>query len=291
MRVNLISGLDENSCLETIGTPSQVYAWFLHKAFVEEGIDARLVNTSKLMTGTLPETDHTIIVSSVAHIVSLKKGGYLQKLRTATPGKLTWYMNADKLWGDDDQYFDYCFTQIEPYSQRPEKYVCAGWGVDPTYSYPEQGEKAAFFDSKVFLASTRHKTERAYQIYDSVLPKLNIKIYNPVPTYSSKRIPYPDYQAILRKCHYFLCTQFGDGGLNRLEAAACGALLVVPAKLYRQRTMRLLNHRVWHTEEELVGILNENVDIEANRERTLKHRWKDVVRRIIMTWINDYERQ
>ena len=126
------------------------------------------------------------------------------------------------------------------------------------------------------------KTKKAYQIYDSVLPKLDMKIYNPVPVHgSSRRLPYPDYQAILRKCHYFLCTQFGEGGLNRLEAAACGALLIVPAKLYRRRTMQLLNHRLWYTEEELIEALNEDVDVEANRQRALEHTWDKVARRIL----------
>lgn len=207
--------------------------------------------------------------------------GYAERLRESTLGKLVCYMNTDEL-RRGDHYFDHCFTQIEPRRGRPEKYVCVGWGVDPTYSYPEQDEKAAFLDSKVFHELSMKNVATVYQVYDNVLPKLNMKIYAPVPVYNEDpRLPYPDYQAILRKCHYFLCTQFGEGGITRLEAAACGALLVVPAKFRPRKTMRLLNHQLWYTEEDLIEALNEEVDIEANRRRALEHRWDDVVKRML----------
>ena len=279
MKINLVGELDENSRLEQISSPSQVYAWFLHKAFIENGVDVSLINESTLLKEDPPETDHTIVVSSAASYM-MRDVSYIPKLRASTAGKLTCYMNIDKLRGG--WFFDYCFTQIGPVSYRPEKYICVGWGVDPHYSYPEQDQKAAFLDSRNPHPQKMKKMGGAYQTYIDVLLKLNIKTYNPVPIYGkSKRLPYLDYQAILRKCHYFLCTQFGDGGLSRLEAAACGALIVVPTTLYRKRTMNLLNHRVWRTEEEFENILHEDVDVEANRQRALEHSWEKVVKRIL----------
>jgi len=281
VRINLIGDLHKSSRLERITTPNQVYAWFLHKALVENGVDVRLIYGPNLLEEMPPKTDHTIVISSATSYL-VNDSRYIQRLRSSTAGKLSAYMNVNKMRGRSDRHFDYCFTQIGPTTYRPEKYVCAGWGVDPTYSYPEQDEKAAFLDSKSPSPRMVRKVKKSYSIYDIALPKLDIKIHNPVATYNkSKRLPYPNYQAILRKCHYFLCTHFGDGGLNRLEAAACGALLVVPTKLYRKRTMSLLNHRVWHTEEELINILHEDVDIEANRRRALEHRWEDVAKRMI----------
>jgi len=281
MKINLISSLEEGWTLDKIISPNQVYTWFLHKAFINAGVDARLVKCNKLKQGHPPETDHTIVISAAAYTYMTTIEGYAERLRESTVGKLTCYMNTDELrYGD--HYFDHCFTQIKPRGGRPEKYVCVGWGVDPTYSYPEQKEKAAFLDSRVLHKQSMKTVEKVYQTYDSVLPKLDMKIYIPVPVYNKDpRLPYPDYQAILRKCHYFLCTQFGEGGITRLEAAACGALLVVPAKFYQKKTMRLFNHVVWYTEEDLVKALDEEVDIEANRARALEHRWKDVVKRII----------
>jgi len=279
LRVNLISSLDENSCLEKIFTPNQVYTWFLYKAFVEDDIDARLINEVDVLKKNLPKTDHTIVVSIAALASMMRTEEYVKRLRDSTTGKLARYMNADKIRGD--RYFDLCFTQIPPVPSRSEKHVCVGWGVDPNYSYPEQAERAAFLDSKVLQPRSMKKTRDVYQIYDDVLPELDIKIYNPVSIYNeSERLPYLEYQTILRKCHYFLCTQFGEGGLNRLEAAACGALLVVPHRLYRGRTMSLLNNQVWHTKEDLVNILCKDVNIEANRQRALEHNWKNVIRKM-----------
>jgi hypothetical protein len=278
LRINLISGLDEESAIESVYTPNQVYAWFLRKGFIENGVDARLINESNLLEAS--QTDHTIVVSS-ASSYRLRDAAFIQKLRSSTTGKLACYMNIDKLRGVD-RYFDYFFTQVGPVQYRPEKYICAGWGVDPSYSYPEQGGKAAFLDSKTLHPRQMRKVKKAYQIYDDVLPRSGVTVYNPVRVYNeSDRLSYPDYQAILRKCHFFLCTQYGDGGINRLEAAACGALLVVPTTLYRNRTMSLLNHQVWDTEEDLKSILHEEVDVESNRQRALKHRWGAVAKRII----------
>jgi len=279
VRINLVGDLHEDRRLDEITTPNQIYAWFLHKAFVESDVDVRLIPVSKLLEGMTPKADHTIVILSASSYV-LKNWRHTQKLRASTKGKLACYMNIDKL--KRSRCFDYCFTQIGPVIHQPEKYICVGWGVDPDYSYPEQSEKAVFLDSKSLNPYHMKKGEKTYSTYDNVLSTLNMKVYNPVAIYSeSKRLPYSDYQAILRKCHYFLCTQFGDGGLNRLEAAACGALLVVPAKLYRKRTMSLLNHRVWNTEEELISILQEDVDIEANRQRALEHTWDKVAKRIL----------
>ena len=281
LRVNLISSVDDDTSIEDIMSPNQVYAWFLHKAFVDAGVDVRLVKGVKLKKENPPETDHTIVISAAAYTYMTTIEGYAERLRESTAEKLVCYMNTDEL-RHGDHYFDHCFTQIEPRGGRPEKFICVGWGVDPEYSYPEQGEKAAFLDSKGFHELNMKSVAKVYQVYDNVLPKLDMKIYIPVPVYNKDpRLPYPDYQAILRKCHYFLCTQFGEGGITRLEAAACGALLVVPAKFRPRKTMKLFNHRIWYTEEDLIEILDEPVDIEANRRRALEHRWKDVVKGLI----------
>jgi len=279
--VNLISNLDENSRIEEINRPNQVYAWFLHKAFLGEGLDTNHVNETKLKQEQPPEADHTIVISAATIRYIIEEEGYAQRLRDSTSGKLACYMNTDGL-RSGEWLFDHCFTQMEPRRKQPKKYTCAGWGVEPDYSYPDQNERAAFLDSRIIRRRNMRRMKEIYQSYDSVLPQLDLRIYNPIPVYKKgKRLTYPDYQAILRKCYYFLCTQFGDGGLNRLEAAACGALLVVPASLYVKKTMTQLNHRIWRTEEDLIEILSEPVDIEANRRRAVEHTWRDVVEHIL----------
>jgi len=283
MRVNLISGLDENAQLETLKSPNQVYAWFLRDAFVKAGVDARLVKGQKLISEDPPETDHTIVISAAAYTRMRNLEGYKERLRRSTEGKLVCYANTNAF--GRKKYFDYVFTQISPLRSSPEKFVYAGWGVDPEYCYPEQGERAAFLDSKApHKPYYKKHILPIYEMMDQVLPTLDLKVYHPVPIYNkSPRLPWPQYQAILRKCHYFLPTQYGDGGLTRLEAAACGAMLVVHKKLRRKRTFGLFNHEIWRTGEDLIRLLNKPVDIEANRKLALKHRWEDVVKRIIET--------
>lgn len=281
MRINLISSLNEDSLIEEVFTPTQVYAWFLRKAFVENDIDARLINEAAILEVSPPKADHTIVISVAAFMLMMREAGYAQRLKGSTAGKLARYMNVDRLKRKGDRFFDLCFVQIAP-APNDEKYVWAGWGVDPTYSYPEQDGRAVFLDSKVLASYAMRRAKEVYRIYDQMLPKASVKIYNPIPIYNeSERLSYPEYQSILRRCHYFLCTQYGDGGLNRLEAAACGALLVVPWRLYKERTMRLLNHQVWHSAEDLMEILQSDVDIESNRKQALEHRWEDVIRRMV----------
>jgi hypothetical protein len=278
MKVNLISGLDENAALEKLVSPNQIYAWFLRGSFTKAGVETRLINGRTIITKAPPEADHTIVISAAAYNRMRKFPEYREKLRKSTSGKLVSYVNTDAV--ERAKYFDYIFTQVKPFRNSPDTFIYAGWGVDPEYCYPEQEERAAFLDSMVYPLNSR--TRGVYETYDRVLPTLDLKIYNPVHTYNNgERVPWPEYQAILRKCHYFLCTQWGDGGLNRLEAAACGALLVVPKKLRRKRTFGSLAHSMWRTGEYLVKILSEEVDVEANRELALRHRWGDVVRRMI----------
>ena len=88
-------------------------------------------------------------------------------------------------------------------------------------------------------------------------------------------------QKIIRKCHYYCCTQLGESGLTRIEAATSGALLVVPEALYRPRTMDSLECRMWRTRDDLLDILSTDVDVKANREKALVHSWDKVVERMI----------
>ena len=126
------------------------------------------------------------------------------------------------------------------------------------------------------------KFNKIYDIYKETLPKLRLKTYNPWPTYhGSKRLRWTQVQELLRKTHYYCCTQPGESGLTRIEAATCGALLVVPRPLYKPRTMASLEHRIWDTKADLVKILKTETDPETIRKKALEHSWDKVASRII----------
>ena len=121
-----------------------------------------------------------------------------------------------------------------------------------------------------------------FDAYNSVLEKTDLTIYSPVPKYRGRKgVNWTGIQEIMRKCHFYCCTQWGESGLTRIEAATCGALLVVPFDMLRSRTMCSLEYRLWSTEEELIDILASETDIESIRKKALEHSWDKVVGRML----------
>ena len=203
------------------------------------------------------------------------------KIRKATKGKMTLYIDAD--YPQWFRHFDYVFTVVKPYHGMDTKCVYAGWGADPEYCYPDQDEKAVFLDSLMYEFYDG-KFNSIYDIYKNTLPELGLKTYNPWPTYhGSKRLTWTQVQELLRKTSYYCCTQLGESGLTRIESATCGALLVVPKALYKPRTMASLEHRIWSTKEELIKILEMETNQEAIRRKALNHSWDRAASRILKT--------
>ena len=72
-----------------------------------------------------------------------------------------------------------------------------------------------------------------------------------------------------------------EAGLPRIEAATCGALLVVPEGLYRPRSMDSLEHVRWRTKQELINALAVKTNPVKIRKRALEHSWDKVVKRML----------
>ncbi len=276
--INIISNLNENATLEKCYTFNQVVAWFLHDAFKKIGIESRLINDHYLLSHNPPKSTHTLIISAAAMSFTRAKPSYIKKIRNHSKEKVALYLDAD--FSGWDKYFDYIFTVVKPRTQNL-KYVYAGWGADPTYCFPEQKEKAVFLDALMW-GKYSGTLDYIYEIYDKTLPTLGPKIYNVLPTYHNyRRIPWVEMQKILRKCHYYCCTQIGESGLTRIEAATCGALLVVPKPMYRPRTMASLEHIIWETKEDLIAALKLETNPKEISEKAKKHSWNLVAQRII----------
>jgi len=283
--INLISNFGEDAKLENVRVFNHTVAWFLRKALEKKGIEVRFVKEHDLLVNSPPNADHTLVISAIGmhywagthRFVRGKTPTVRSKIRKATKGKVAVYIDAD--YGTWINQFDYLFSVIQPRSGNP-KCVYAGWGADPEYCYPEQEERAVFLDT--FNLKKPRGRKSIYEIYEEVLPTLKIKVYRPKPFYhKDKRLNWPNFQKIMRKCHYYCCTQLGDSGLTRIEAATCGALLVVPNLLYKPRTMASLEHRRWTTKQGLIKILKTETDPEAIREKALKHSWDKVATRIL----------
>ena len=287
MIINLVSNLDEDAQLNDIYIFNHTVAWFLREALKKRGVKGRLVRDADLLHSMPPKADHTLVISGTGrhyvaglHSVGIKLGVDVRgKIQKTSSGKIGMYIDAD--YSQWFKHFNHIFTVVKPRKTSPKKCVYAGWGADPECFYPDQDERALFLDSYRY-GTHKGRFDYVYDIYKEALTETDIKIYNPSPVCNRNlRVPFTEYLNIMRKCHYYCCTQLGESGLTRIEAATCGALLVVPAGLYRPKTMASLEHKIWNTKEELLDILSTDVDVKLNRRRALEHSWDKVAGRVL----------
>lgn len=298
MIINLFSYRNEASKVEDLIAFNGVVAWSLRKAFRKQGVKARLVSDKQLYEEDIPEADNSIAISSWV-MRSIRDDAKIRtKIRNATRNKLVLYLETD--YGHWEKFFDYVFTVIKP-THGQERYLYGGWGADPEFFYPEQDEKAIFIDSLMYEYNYGKAIDDAYDLIKEVfsLPEENLKtgksvvyetvvggdpitVYMPNPIYKTlSRLPWPEMQKIMRKCSFHLCTQRGEAGLPRIEAATCGALLLVPEGLYRPRSMDSLDHIRWQTKQELINALAVKTNPVKIRKRALEHSWDKVVKRML----------
>ena len=283
MKINLLCNNGDDMKFKNINNFNAVVGWSLRKAFRKRGIDCRLVMDKTLRTKHPPKADHVIAISGKALHIVQRRPECRQRLEEATSGKTACFLDSD--FGGWNHFFDCVFTVVKP---RPKKtkprYFYAGWGADPDFFYPDQKEKALYLDSLDTMTMDKYEGRftHVFDAYNSVLEKTDLTIYNPVPKYRGRKgVNWVGIQEIMRKCHFYCCTQWGESGLTRIEAATCGALLVVPFDMLRSRTMCSLEYRLWSTEEELIDILASETDIESIRKKALEHSWDKVVGRML----------
>lgn len=296
MKINLLCNRDNDLKPDNINNFNTVVGWSLRKAFRKLGIDCRIIMEKSLKTKQPPKADHVIAISGKALHLVQRDPEYRKRLKTATTGKIAGFLDSD--FAGWHEIFDHCFTVVKPKRPQPQ-YVYAGWGADPDFFYPEQKEKALFLDSLMYnkyqgvydniydtykeLLDIPQQTLSSGDPYTGTALKVGATVHMPLPIYNKRHFPtyWSQMQKIIRRCHYYCCTQLGESGLTRIEAATSGAVLVVPERLYRPRTMGSLECRVWGTRQELIDALLTDVDIEANRKKALEHSWDKVVKRML----------
>ena len=279
MRINLITNMEEDAELNDLNSYNTVVAWFIREALQKRGIEGCLVQGRDLLTNPPPKAAHTIVFTNLAMNAVRSNPDYLKTLRKTTKGTVDLWLDA--AWSGWDTYFDHIFCVAKWRCSPSSPYIHVGFGADPRYLYQEQEEKAVFLDTLMW-GKYEGRYDKLYELYEEVLADLDIKVYNPVPTYTgSRRLPWLEMQAVRRKCHFFLVTQLGGFGLGRIEAATCGSLIVQPKRLYRHRLTIDVEMEIWDTREELVKILEAPVDVEANRKKALEHTWDKAADRMI----------
>lgn len=296
MIINLFSYNSETTTTNDLFAFNQVVAWSLREAFTKVGIETRFVQDGQFWEEEIPEADHSIVISGFVMKTMRNNSAFYQKVRQATRGKVTVYLDAD--YSGWWKFFDHVFTIVKP-TRSQAQYVYAGWGADPNIFYPDQDDKAVFIDSlmygkydgefdgiyddikDVFHISEEQLYSKNQVIYETTVDGITVTVYIPMPTYRAFRVPWPDFGPIQRKCHFYICTQLGEGGLTRIESATCGALLVVPKPLFRPKTMAPLEHVVYETKQELIEILKAETNTEKIRGKALEHSWDRVVTRML----------
>lgn len=279
MIINLVSNLDETSKIGELYNFNHVVAWSLREGFAEHGVETHLIKDVTMQKGGLPKADHSIVISVIGMKLFRDNEICRRHLRDASTGKTAVYLDADfSKW---NKIFDYVFT-LATLTKAKRGYVYAGWGANPEFFYPEQSEKAVYVDSLMY-GKYEDKFNHIYDIYSEMMAETDLTIYFPIPVYNKRYnlIYWPELQKIIRKCNYYCCTQLGDGGLTRIEAATCGALLVVPKEFYRPKTMATLEHKIWETKEELMDILSTETNVQSIRKKALEHTWGKVAGRML----------
>ena len=296
MIINLFSYNTEASTPDNLFSFNQVVAWSLRKAFTKNGIETRFVGDEQFFRKDIPEADHSIVISGFVMKAIRDDPALHQKVRDATKGKMTLYLDSDYAhWW---KLFDHVFTIVEPVRLEAQ-YVYAGWGSDPSIFYPDQDDKAIFIDSLTYekhkgrfndiyndIKDIFHISEEQLEgkkpvIHQTTVDGMEITVYLPIPSYRGNMVPWSEFRHIQRKCHFYLCTQLGEGGLTRIESAKCGSLLVVPKPLLRTRTMDSFEHVVYETKQELIEILKKKTNPQAIRKKALEHSWDKVVKRML----------
>lgn len=275
--LNIIGELSGDAKLTEIRGWGHVIPWCLHEAFEELGYPSRLVNYTD---NHPPVADNALLIGRATNM--LKQPQYLKNLKSATREKITNYLDWDfNLW----YRFDVTFTVVPP-KKASERFVYAGWGAPAKYFYPDQQEKTLFFDRLrlVHLKKLYKTNKQLLQTIERVLARTHAKIY-----VNNHARSWMEMQQILRRCHYHVdCVcecNICECGLTRIEAATCGALLVVPKFLYLkgQKTLNPLEYALWETEEELENILDRKTNPHAISMKARKQTWKKAATRIMNT--------
>lgn len=276
MRFNLVSNLSEQAEPTQFCSYNHIIAYSLKKALTSAGHEAVLVSDKQTQ---IPIADHAIVISNFAMNRVLREINYHSALKAASRGLLCLWLDSD--FGDWKNHFDRVLTVNRRGAHKPEVFRYVGWAADSSIFFPEQSGLAVYVDPYMrgFYGC---RFDSVYDEIQRVVESSGIEFFQPVFQYNAGRVPWVTVAGLLRKSSFFVVTQLGKWDLMNIEAATCGALLVVHKRLDRPDTYPSpLNHRVYSSPEELLEILREPVDVAANRAVALENTWAKVVDRVL----------
>jgi len=277
MNFNIISNLTEKFDTNKFNAYNHVVTYELRKELQRRGHTVHLVRDHD--NRQPPQCDHTIAVSNVGMSKIRSNSHYRKQIRKSTKGKLCLWLDSDVgNWPD----YDLVFCVNLSHNRNPRKFRYVGWAAGPERFKSAQQQKTAFIDAYMW-GWYQGRYDHIYETLREVTESLDISTIQLVIEYNKiRRATWNEMTEAFTKSHYYICTQIGNWGLTNIEAATCGALLVIHRDLDRPKTWPSpLNHKLWSTAEELREILTEPVDVQANRSKAMKNSWQKVVNRIM----------
>lgn len=277
MRFNILSTIKEGAQPRDLWSYNQIVAYSLKKGLKTLGHEAILIDDK---TEDFKCANHTIVTSSKVLNQFRRNPGYMRAVANATAGKVCLWLDSD-FNGWYTPLFDRILVVCRQHSQDPERFRYVGWAADSTLFKPLQKSSMVAVDTYMrgFYGG---RLDHVYDIIESVVKTTKMQVYHPVTQYNTGRIKWPVLASGLRMSTHYIVTQPAAWGLTNIEAATCGAQLLIHKDLVASKTWPSpLNYWVYGSAEELTELLKRPVDVEANRKLALENTWQKVAMRVV----------
>lgn len=277
MRFNIISNLSGNPDPSTLWSYNETIAFNLRRALRLRGHEVVLVSNRERHIG---RANHTIVTSNL-YLKLIKENPELYtELRRATAGNLCLWLDSD-FGGWYTEMFDRILTVCRQSKRDPHLYRFVGWAADGVMFRSEQSAPTVSVDSYM-RGFYEGKFDALYDLIESAVQESGLPMLQPVSQYNAGRVKWTQLAETYRRSTHYILTQPAFWGWTNIEAATCGALLLVHRDLDKPKTWpSQLNHRVYSSREELLALLHEPVDVAANRAVALENTWAAVADRVL----------
>lgn len=277
MKINLVSNLSGNPDVGAIWSYNEVIAYHLRHAIKAKGHEAVCLSHHNR---NFPRADHTIVTSSKCLSYIKSDPEYYRSLRNSATGKLCLWLDSD-FGGWYTELFDRVLVVCRQTKKNPLLYRWVGWAADPDVFRSEQTVPVVNVDSYM-RGFYDGKYDAVYDLIAEAVQESSLRVLQPIKQYNTGRVKWREMAAGFRKSSYYVVTQPGYWGLTNVEAATCGAVLLVHRDFDKPRTWpSRLNHEVYNSKDELLELLKAPVDVEANRAVALQNSWEKVAERVL----------
>jgi len=277
MRFNILSTISEGAKPAELWSYNQIVAFSLKKGLKALGHEAVLVDDK---TRNFKIANHSIVTSSKVLNQFRTDPGYMRALANASAGNVCLWLDSD-FNGWYTPLFDRILVVCRQHKQDPQRFRYVGWAADSELFRPEQKQPMVAVDTYM-RGFYKGSLDHVYDIIEDVVKDTDMQVFQPVIQYNAGRIKWPVIASGLRMSTHYIVTQPAAWGLTNIEAATCGAQLLIHKDLMAPKTWPSpLNYWMYDSAEQLRELLQRPVDVEANRKLALENSWLKVAERVM----------